>query len=114
MITRVLTFLALTTCLVSCSVDTNLSDAELELCIALVCDPHKPCQIVLSTEACYSDGPSLCETKQCAEGTECRFGSCTVPNLDGEVCEEDSSCLRDEICVLGYCTAIENSLEGLL
>jgi len=100
--------------LTSCSVGADLSNTELELCIAMICDPHRPCQIVLSTEACYSGGTDLCDTRECTEENECRFGSCVTPDLNGSFCELDIDCARDKICVIGFCTKVENYLDSII
>ena len=113
MILKLVRLAALLICifLSSCAVEADVSDSEIELCIALICEEHRPCQVVLSSEACYSDGSStLCSNKDCAEGSECRFGTCVSPDLDGAVCEADTDCARDRICVLDYCTEVEDPL----
>lgn len=98
----------------SCTVSADVSDSEFELCLALVCEEHRPCQFLLSTEVCFSESSSLCENQECLEGEVCRFGSCLAPDPDGLVCEKDHDCDSNEVCVLGSCTELGDYLDSLL
>jgi hypothetical protein len=76
-------------------------------CVERVCSEGQYCAVVQDEEMCFDEilPSGVCDLP-CPEGTECRFGECWEPDLNGRAGCELDGCGPREFCIAGYCTEV--------
>lgn len=73
----------------------------------ITCSSDSRCVNIFEENYCVFDRiPSGFCDDECIGYQECRYGDCVSPDMNGTLCEFDSACLPNELCISARCTEI--------